>query len=116
MFYYSTSFHGYGIENWNTSNVIDMSSMFEGTILLYDANLSKWDVSNVRKMTQLFCQTRYYTGIGLDIWNTSSVNDMPEIFNDKTNMYETTYYVRANKSLWNVSKFPPYCKHHIIPS
>ncbi|TEY00746.1 BspA family leucine-rich repeat surface protein [Campylobacter sp. US33a] len=42
-----------GIESWDTSNVKDMSAMFDGATS-FNQDISGWDVSNVEDMTGMF--------------------------------------------------------------
>ena len=45
---------GYGsIENWNVSNVQDMSNMFE-SCNNFNKDLSKWNVKNVTHMSKMY--------------------------------------------------------------
>ena len=42
-----------GLENWDVSNVENMSGMFE-ECENFNCNLSKWDVSSVKNMVEMF--------------------------------------------------------------
>ena len=46
-------FEGKGLENWNVSNVDNMSNMFYNC-KKFDCDLSSWDVSNVNNMDFMF--------------------------------------------------------------
>ena len=48
MFNYTTSFNQ-PLNNWNTSNVTNMSSMFVGTP--FNQDISNWNVSKVTEFT-----------------------------------------------------------------
>ena len=41
------------IEDWNTSNVTDMSRLFYD-YMNFNEDISKWDTSNVTKLTRMF--------------------------------------------------------------
>jgi surface protein len=79
---------------WNTSNVVDMSSMFE-SCEGFKGDISAWDVSNVVDMNRMFKGTKAFN-VYLGGWNVSSVVDMTEMF------YSAAGY---NRSLgaWDVS-------------
>jgi surface protein len=87
---------------WDTSNVTDMSRMFQGQAFSYvssDAGLSNWDVSNVTNMGGMFNGVSGSGGIDLTNWDTSSVTDMSEMF---ANIDQLSSYV-GDLSGWNVS-------------
>ena len=72
--------------SWVTSNVVDMSSMFEGSNLLI-ADLSGWDTSNVIDMSAMFAGTpgSSHPSVGaLDLsgWNVSTVENMNSMFRE----------------------------------
>lgn len=52
LFYQSERKDFTGIEDWNVSNVKDMSGMFKYTPINH--NLNKWDVSKVENMHKMF--------------------------------------------------------------
>ena len=58
-----------GLENWDVSNVENMSGMFE-ECENFNCDLSKWDVSNVENMLDMF---RDYIKFNCDLskWNVS---------------------------------------------
>lgn len=66
-----------GLDTWDTSNVINMNTMFDGCNALF--NISNWDVSNVTNMNGMFNEITLET---LDIsgWNTSNVKDFGAIY------------------------------------
>ena len=68
------------IEQWDTSQVDDMSYMFYGAYNFSD-NINSWDVSNVDNMKYLFGFAKEFN-FPLDNWDTSSVTDMSYMFND----------------------------------
>ena len=62
------------IENLDTSNVMDMSSMFNRTIFNSDSlDLSSWDVSNVKFTTNMFYYCNNLKYLDLSNWNTQSL-------------------------------------------
>ena len=72
------------LKNWDTSNVKDMSSMFQSCDGLKDLDfLSKWNTSNVTNMSGMFFWCRSLLNIdGVKDWNTSNVTDMSGMFNE----------------------------------
>ena len=69
-----------GIENLDTSSVIDMSSMFSGCSNLSSIDLSGIDTSTVTDMSSMFSGCSSLSGIDLTSINTSNVIDMNHIF------------------------------------
>jgi surface protein len=66
------------IENWDVSNVTDMSHMF-ALCKSFNRDISKWDTSNVTDMSHMFC---YAKSFNQDItnWDTSNVTNMRKMF------------------------------------
>lgn len=86
----NTDFVITGMENWDTSQVIDMWSMFYQSgqyVKEYNiGNIGNWDVSNVRDMQSMFNSaamnaSEVYIG-DLSTWNTSSLEIMIDMFFD----------------------------------
>jgi trimeric autotransporter adhesin len=94
MFKYATSFHGYGVSNWNTSSVMNLQDIFMGATL-WNENLSMWDVSHVTNFRNTFYNTSSFLGIGLDRWNTERGVTMRSMFDGATVM-------NVDFSLWNI--------------
>lgn len=78
-----------GLSNWNTSKVVDMSYMFanyENTIHISD--LSNWDVSNVTDMSNMFASCDIAEDeLDLSNWDTSKVTDMGSMFYYSSGFY-----------------------------
>ena len=91
------------IENWNVSNVTDMSDMFRGRKDI-SIDLSNWNVSNVTDMSGMFLAATFGENIGLTNWDVSSVTDMSYMFMSNDFRVETT---NANDFIvivdWDVS-------------
>lgn len=66
------------LNNWNVSNVVDMSFMF---FRAYSFNqpLDNWDVSNVNTMSLMFQGTTSFNQ-NISNWNVSNVNNMDGMF------------------------------------
>ena len=70
--------HIIGIEDWDVSNVKDMSYMFAGCST-FNCDLSKWNVSSVEKMGSMFKGCIKFNS-DLSHWDVSSVEDMVAMF------------------------------------
>ena len=89
------------INNWNTSNVTTMSSMFTGQ-RFFNQPIGNWNTSNVTTMAQLFYGSfvqNYPGSFNQDIsnWNTSNVTNMQTMFYHQPNFNQ-------NIGNWDVSK------------
>ena len=79
-FYLSKSTEMGFLKNVDTSNVTDMSDMFNSCSKLLTLDLSSFDTSNVTKMGQLFHQCSKLTDVDLTSFNTSNVTDIASMF------------------------------------
>lgn len=121
MFFYASTFRGYGIENWNTSNIRSMREIFSQTNA-FNGDVSKWDLSNVQTLDSIFWKASSFNG-DLTKWNTKSVTNFQGVFLDAIsfigtgvenfntsqglNMYKMFYHAtlfNANLSKWDVSR------------
>ena len=64
---------------WDTSNVTDMSGMFQNCSSLTSLDLSGWDTSKVTDMSYMFANGDL-SSIDLSGWDTSNVTDMGDMF------------------------------------
>ena len=105
-----SSFSLKGIGNWDTSNVTDMSYMFEYTGSragsIYIDGLSNLDVSKVKTMDHMFYglgQRSNYINMNFDLsrWKTSSLENMDYLF---AYSMEFANNVNINISNWDTSK------------
>ena len=69
-----------GIKNLNTSNVTDMSGMFEGCSSLTSIDLSNFDTSKVTNMAYIFYDCSSLTSLDLSNFDTSKVTNMSAMF------------------------------------
>ena len=81
----------YSISNWDVSNVIDMSFMFNRSDCKYFLN--DWNVSNVTNMLHMFSYST--CNQQLNNWDVSNVTNMSYMF------YNSSYNQELNN--WNVS-------------
>ena len=86
----------FDISKWNVKNVKDMSGMLNGCNH-FNCDLSNWDVSNVENMMGMFSWCKNFEGKGLENWDISNVKRIDMIFNYCVNF--------DGKSIenWNVS-------------
>jgi len=70
------------ISMWDVSNVIDMSGMFHGLGFresLFNQDISGWDVSNVKDMQLMFCHAHNFN-CDLSRWDVKNVRSMRFMF------------------------------------
>ena len=72
----------------NTSNVTNMSYMFNRCSGLTSLDLSGWNTSKVKDMNQMFYYCNKLETLDLSGWNTSKVTDMNGMFNGCPNSLE----------------------------
>lgn len=97
-----SGFQGIGLENWNTSSVTDMSTMFNGNYAM-NRNLSGWNTGKVTDMTSTFGPGGFgveplFVGSGLNNWNVTGVTTIATMlngFNNRPNLV-------CNLSGWNL--------------
>ena len=68
------------VSNWNTSNVTNMSSMFSYCSGLTTLDVSNWDTSKVKDMSSMFYNCSNLTTLDVSKWTTSSVTNMNAMF------------------------------------
>ena len=79
-----------GIENLNTANVTDMSSMFCSCSSLTSLDVSNFNTQNVTDMSNMFAGCSGLTSLDLSNFNTENVTEMRFMFNgcsSLTNIY-----------------------------
>ena len=69
-----------GMENLNTSEVTDMSRMFDGCSALTKINVTKFDTKNVTDMSSMFSGCKALTQLNITKFDTKNVTDMSEMF------------------------------------
>ena len=93
MFLYCTDLTSLNVNKFNTSNVTDMGAMFNRLESLKTIDLSNFNTSNVINMERMFRESGF-TSLDLSNFNTSKV----------TNMY-TMFYGNINLESLDVSRF-----------
>ena len=87
------------LENWNTSSVTNMNSLFSNTLSLKTLEgLKNWDTSNVTNLDWTFKNTAITNLKGLEDWDVSSVTSLLATFQDNPNLTSV-----EELSNWNVS-------------
>jgi len=83
MFQYCASLNGpANIGSWNTSNVTDMSNLFNGTTV-FNQNISGWDTGSVTDMVNMFASASAFNQ-PIGNWDVSSVTNMNYMFGSAT--------------------------------
>ena len=80
MFFYCISLTSLNLSCFNTSNVMSMFYMFHGCSNLTSLNISNFNTSNVRYMGEMFRDCSRITTLNLSNFNTSNVTDMYGMF------------------------------------
>ncbi|EHV2922801.1 BspA family leucine-rich repeat surface protein, partial [Enterococcus faecalis] len=68
-----------GLENLNTSQVINMQGMFADSAVTNLSGINNWDTSKVQDMSVMFYRTRAQQ-LNINSWNTTNVKNMKEMF------------------------------------
>ncbi len=92
----SSNFNG-NINNWDVSNVEDMSRTFIG-MSAFNQPLNDWDVSNVTDMSDMFLSTSLFNQ-PLNNWDVSKVITMRRMFDG----FGTSMAFNQNLNDWDVS-------------
>ena len=124
--FFSSSRFNSNINDWNTSNVTDMSYMF-WKANIFNNPIGTWNTSNVTNMSYMFNNaTTFNQHINYDIinnyWNTSNVTDMSFMFTNSknfnnpigswntsnvtnmSNMFYTAFLFNQPIGSWNTNK------------
>ena len=75
-----------GISNLNTSEVTNMSGMFNYCSNLTDLDLSTFNTANVTNMSSMFAFCSSLTSLDLSSFNTAKVTNMKQMFNGCTGL------------------------------
>jgi len=70
------------IDTWDTSNVTDMSNLFNGASA-FNQDISGWDTSKVTNMSKMFLGAAAFNQ-DINGWDTSNVEDMSKMFTGAT--------------------------------
>ena len=85
------------LNSWDTNNVTDMTGMFTFCNNLGSVNLRDWDVSNVETMNSMFCWDDNIADIDVSKWNTKSLTNTAVMFQGCVSL------TKLDVSNWNTS-------------
>ncbi|MGL9768961.1 BspA family leucine-rich repeat surface protein [Enterococcus sp. DIV0806c] len=94
----NTSIRELDLNNWDMSNVTDISHMFDGTSSLRTLHVRNWNTSKVTNMSFMFSDARSLTKLDISNWDTSNVTNMGVMFQNAGSLIE------LDMSNWNTSK------------
>ena len=101
------------ISDWDVSQVIDMSCMFEGASS-FNSDISNWDVSHVTNMNRMFSDAESFNG-DISNWDVSQVTDMDWMFsgassfNGDISKWDVSQVTNMNRMFWKAScPIPPW--------
>ena len=80
MFSNCSSLPSLNVSNFNTSNVTNMSNMFQNCSSLPSLNVSNFDTSNVTDMGAMFSSCSNLPSLNVSNFNTSNVTNMSNMF------------------------------------
>jgi surface protein len=98
MFNGCSSLTSLDVSNWNTSNVTTMYGMFSNCSKLGSLDVSNWNTSNVTNMQQMFSGCSSLTSLDVSNWDTSNVTNMSSMF------YGCSSLESLDVSGWDISK------------
>ena len=98
-----------GLENLDTSNVTNMSSMFLYCGKLTSIDVSKFDTSNVTDMSYMFYYCSKLTSIDVSRFNTSNVINMSRMFDDCSKLTSLDVSNFDTSNVTNMSSMFSYC-------
>lgn len=81
MFNHCENLTSLDVNNWDTSKVTTMRDMFYYCVKLTLLDLSSWDTSKVTDMNNMFYYCSNLTSLDLSSWDTSKVTNMSNMFN-----------------------------------
>ncbi len=97
------------LNSWDTSQVTNMTAMFSGCTNLTDLKISNWDVSSVTTMSQMFISCSSLKIFDLNNWVPSSVTDMTQMFAYCSNLQNLNIRDWNTNSLANTNAMFQYC-------
>ena len=98
-----------GISNLNTSEVTNMSYMFNNCSSLTSLDVSHFDTRNVTNMSNLFCFCSGLTSLNLSTFNTANVTNMSAMFNNCRSLTSLDLSHFNTAKVTNMSNMFSYC-------
>ena len=96
LFEYIDIDRNFDVSRWNVSNIENMYNMFYGC-KNFNCDLSNWNISNVTNMRGMFYNCKIFEGKGLEKWHVHNVENMSSMFMNCINF-------NGDLSGWDVSK------------
>lgn len=93
----SSKLSRFNLSNWDTSNVTDMSYMFNAVQSVREIDLENWNTSNVKTMSYMFTNATFLQNIYLSQWDVSNVSDVSYMF------AMTPFLEQINISTWDLN-------------
>lgn len=97
------------IIEFDTSNVTDMSLLFDTCFNLRDLDLSTWDTSSVTNMSNMFSGCENLQNLYISTWDTSSVTNMASMFAQCSNLYTLNLSSFNTSSVTNMNRMFSAC-------
>jgi surface protein len=129
-FLITSSFNG-DLSNWDTSNVTDLSQMFQSASAFNNSSITGWNTSKNTSMSRMFDTCPFNQNIGG--WDTSSVTDMSQTFlvssfnqpigswnvsnvTNMSSMFQQNSAFNQNIGSWDVGKVTTFTQMFLLAS
>ena len=107
--YTGESLDMYNMQDWDTSQVTDMSHMFYCCTKLTELNVSNFNTKNVTNMLRMFYGCEKLTSLDVSNFGTSQVTDMQGMFNGCRNLTELNVSNFDTENVTDMSNMFSYC-------
>ena len=88
-----------GLENLDTSGIIDMSHLFSACTQLTKLNIAGWDTSSVQTLEGAFSYCEKLKTLSLNSWNVSACEDFSDLFSQCLSLTSV-----GDLSAWDMSR------------
>ena len=97
--------------NWNTSNITEMSSMFENCCSIKDlSDINKWNTNKVERIENMFKNCSMLGNLDLSNWNTENLKNMKGLFYGCITINQIKGLEKWNvKNVWDISELFKEC-------
>ena len=102
LFNYCSSLTSLDLSNFDTSNITDMSDMFNGCSSLTTLDLSNFNTSNVTDISRMFYGCSSLTSLDLSNFDTSKVTNIIYMFDGCSSLKDV--YVTSEATLMKLTK------------
>ena len=86
MFHNANALTHLDVSNWDTSKVTNMATMFYGVSGLTTLNVGNWNTGNVTNTAMMFAKMSNLRTIDVSRWDTSNVTNMYSMFGDASKL------------------------------